>query len=306
MQTKQISDHKQANDLIDAIIRSGRPSLIGRFGGFEQNAVMWSRKYDVNRRDYDEVLPESSDGSLPDVMLKTLNFNAGVFPKTPATMQEYCDRTFELYRHVDVLGYFTAGTFPGGTVARDRDFLLDATSDECKLVSQVVITAPYKQEYPWTRALRNKKVLIIHPFVASIARQYEHRTQLFYNYPCRVCMPEFEMRLYPPVQSSAGMHGERSDWFGALESMNKDLDDLDFDVALIGAGAYGMHLAKHCKDMGKIGICMASGVQMAFGVYGGRWIMDADFMLKRITPRWVRPMPIERGNLEHIEYGCYI
>ena len=39
-------------------------------------------------------------------------------------------------------------------------------------------------------------------------------------------------------------------WFDALAAMEREMDAADYDVAIVGAGAYGLPLAAHARDTG--------------------------------------------------------
>ena len=69
-----------------------------------------------------------------------------------------------------------------------------------------------------------------------------------------------------------------------LKSMEDEMDRTDYDILLVGAGAYGFHLAHHAKEMGKIGIHVAGALQLLFGIKGGRWTG-----LEFINEHWVSP-----------------
>ncbi|MBD4336261.1 hypothetical protein GUH15_09405, partial [Xanthomonas citri pv. citri] len=77
------------------------------------------------------------------------------------------------------------------------------------------------------------------------------------------------------------------DWFEALEYMESEISKMDFDIALIGCGAYGMCLAAHVKRMGKTAIHLAGWTQMLFGVYGKRWVEDQPEYAKFINQFWI-------------------
>lgn len=95
-------------------------------------------------------------------------------------------------------------------------------------------------------------------------------------------------------------------WFEALKYMEDKIDNMDFDVALIGCGAYGLCLAAHVKRLGKIAIHLAGWTQTLFGVYGNRWITDQPTYAKFINDFWIRPNQSERpAGFEKIENGCY-
>lgn len=68
------------------------------------------------------------------------------------------------------------------------------------------------------------------------------------------------------MQTIADSRDERfSDWFEALEHMYSEAMKEDFDVAIIGCGAYGFPLAAKIKKAGKIGIHLGGAAQLLFG-----------------------------------------
>ena len=80
---------------------------------------------------------------------------------------------------------------------------------------------------------------------------------------------------------------------------------LDFDIALISAGAYSLPLANHAKKMGKVGIHAGGALQIFFGVTGQRY--DNYSQVQRfLNTEWKRPFVHERpANWQEIEDGCY-
>ena len=108
---------------------------------------------------------------------------------------------------------------------------------------------PYYFEKPWSEALRGKKVLVVHPFVESIKKQYKIREQLFIN---QNVLPQFaSLTCIKAVQSFAGEKTKFDTWFDALNSMKEQISQNDFDVAIIGAGAYSLPLAAYVKKIGR-------------------------------------------------------
>jgi hypothetical protein len=96
--------------------------------------------------------------------------------------------------------------------------------------------------------LEGKKVLVVHPFEETIRKQYERRRLLFKN---PSVLPDFDMKIVKAVQSSADSPTEFATWFDALDHMKAEIDRQDYEIALIGAGAYGFPLAAHVKRSGK-------------------------------------------------------
>ena len=166
--------------------------------------------------------------------------------------------------------------------------------------------APFMWQNPWTKYLKGKKVLVVHPFVDSIRYQYEHNRDKLFDNPD--VLPEFkELLTVKAVQTISDRQDERFDtWFDALQFMKDEISKLDFDIALIGCGAYGMCLAAHVKRMGKQAVHLAGWTQMLFGVYGERWIKDQPQYSKYINEYWIRPLESEKPKgAEKVENGCY-
>ena len=93
--------------------------------------------------------------------------------------------------------------------------------------------------------------------------------------------------------------------------MKRQMEKIDFDIALIGCGAYGFPLASHAKKIGKIGFHIGGELQLIFGIIGKRY-EDLNtvnsFIVKRkmINKYWCRPNIKERPkNYKKVEDGCY-
>lgn len=158
------------------------------------------------------------------------------------------------------------------------------------------------QSDSWTRELEGKKVLVIHPFAKLIEEQYKKRELLYED---KEYLPEFELVTIKAVQSLGGICEEGySNWFEALNSMKKQMKEIEFDVLLVGCGAYGLPLAYEAKKMGKVAIHMGGDLQLLFGIKGKRW--DKGFGEKYYNEHWVYPgeeyMP---KNYKNVEDGCY-
>jgi hypothetical protein len=104
---------------------------------------------------------------------------------------------------------------------------------------------------PWTKWLENKNVLIIHPFKKSIEYQYARKHKIWSSGDI---LPDFNLKVIAPPQSPALIKPVHNSWFESLEDLKEKMNNTDFDVALIGAGAYSLPLAVHAKKLGKHGI----------------------------------------------------
>ena len=95
------------------------------------------------------------------------------------------------------------------------------------------------------------------------------------------------------------------DWFEALDVLSADLRSRQFDVLLVGGGAFSLPLVVAAKQMGKIGIHLGGSTQILFGIRGARWD-DHPATSKFFNEHWVRPSPEETPpNHKQVEAGSY-
>ena len=118
------------------------------------------------------------------------------------------------------------------------------------------------------------------------------------------------------VQSLGEGDSRFSDWFEALRWMENEIDKRDYDVCLIGCGAYGLPLAAHVKRRGKQAIHLGGALQLLFGIKGKRW-EDPMYGVKEwripqgsysslINEYWVRPDSTDTPKSSiAVEGGCY-
>lgn len=221
--------------------------------------------------------------------------NSGFFPNSLSAGKRFAHMALEDASEIDILGSYL-----------QREYYVREYIEKAKKINLNGYYAPFLWKNPWTKELAGKKVLVVHPFAETIKKQYANREYLFENADV---LPEFgKMTVIKAVQSIAGNGGQTGfkDWFEALDSMKKQMDQSDYEVALIGCGAYGMALAAHAKRRGKIAVHMAGWTQMLFGIYGNRWVRDQPEFKKYINEYWTRPSDDERPqNADKIEEGCY-
>ena len=110
---------------------------------------------------------------------------------------------------------------------------------------------------------------------------------------------------YKSVQSMLYTKTVYNNWFEALEEMKKDIASIDFDIAIVGCGAYGMPLSAYIKQIGKTAIHMAGWTQILFGIKGKRWEENPK-VIPFINEHWIKPFPYNTPQkADKIEGGCY-
>ena len=131
---------------------------------------------------------------------------------------------------------------------------------------------------------------------------YKRREKLFED--VRI-LPEFKLRTYQAIQSQGGT-SKYASWVDAFEKMKEDIAKIDFDISLIGCGAYGMPLGAFIKEvLKKQAIHVGGQLQLLFGIKGKRWDMRKDTSVL-YNQYWIRPTEeLRPKNYMDIENGCY-
>lgn len=283
-----------AGDLIHDLLASGVPAMIARFGAGELEAVLRQLAIGARRPRISHHLRYLLDRAPAPwwdaAFLDGMELHTGFYPATPANLVKFAERMLADIPLVDILGSWLPG---------ERDFAshgLRATR------VPLVDLEPYVHEAPWSRVLRGRTVLVVHPFADQIRRQFERRTLLF---PHRDVLPPFDLRTVPAVVSNAGARPPYADWFAALDAMTETIAKEQFDVAIIGAGAYGFPLAAAVKRMGRQAVHLGGALQILFGIRGKRWD-DSAFFQGLFNDAWVYPDSESRPpRWKDVEGGCY-
>lgn len=276
----------QVNQYIHDKIIIGEPFLAGRFGSTEL----------LNMRFYD------FGGFIGQKYDKNFHFNhlcewSGFFPHDINLLPKFVDEMKTACQEVDFLAVWFQAF---------EDYYIKSLMSTNLEIGYLLDFEPWAGNVHWSAALKGKKVLVIHPFEHTIQSQYAKRELLF---PGTDILPEFELYTLKAVQTLAGTVDSRfNTWFDALEWMFQEAMRTDFDIAIIGCGAYGLPLAARIKKAGKQAIHLAGATQLMFGIKGKRWEENDVFAYVRkwFNESWVYPSDeekIENGNA--VEGGCY-
>ena len=91
----------------------------------------------------------------------------------------------------------------------------------------------------------------------------------------------------------------------AVDYMYDEAMKRDFNVAILGCGAYGFPLAARIKQAGKQAIHLGGATQILFGIKGSRWDNNP-FISKLYNSNWIRPNESEKPtNSGSVENSCY-
>jgi hypothetical protein len=286
---KWVLSPAKTNDYIYRKIMEGRPFMTCRFGNTELQTVVGYLKVKYKGH-------SAQDDAYLDKWFTRLGKDSGFFPVDYQYLERFSELILESGANADLLAMWHLNM---------EDFIIEEFAPDADLTFLFRLEPWLAPKRPWTAALAGKKVLVIHPFERTIQEQYKKRELIF---PNSDILPAFELRTLKAVQTLCGEEDERfATWFDALDYMYEKVMQIDFDVAVIGCGAYGMPLASMLKNAGKQAIHLGGATQLLFGIKGYRW--ENNYPTKIATffnDAWTRALAEETPkNAGTVEKGCY-
>lgn len=289
----KINDDKTIYDLILDALENQTPLMMGRYGtseyGIMQSLVLLEHQ-----------LIKDIDHSFYGVC----KFS-GFFPYSKSLKDQYIlakrflEVMLEATANCDVFGTWN------GHLGFEEYFIKTTKTTLPYFVCYSFFEPHIDADTPFTYALKDRNVLVIHPFAQTIQEQYKNRDKLFKN---PKVLPFFNLKTFKAIQTINGEQDNRfANWFEALDWMSEEIAKIDFDIALIACGAYGFPLASRIKNMGKIAIHCGGPLQLLFGIKGRRWEIEMPSTGQKLFNEfWVRPNAQETiKNNQNIENGCY-
>ena len=294
-------DPDKASQIIYNALMSNEPCMIARFGSTELLCLKNYLGIKNNKGKYiDYIKGNAQAWWWEENIIYQMQQWSGFFPAKKDKIEQFCELMLHDIPVADILGSWLA----------DEQLFEKELKNTQKV--HLRLLEPYWADNHWSRALEGKKVLVVHPFAKDIEQQYQKRELLFKDH----LLPSFQLTTIQAVQSVAAEKTTFNDWFEALNFMKAEIDKVDYDICLIGCGAYGFPLAAHVKRMGKKGFHYGGALQLLFGIRGKRW-EDPHYGVKQwgipygfysnlMNEHWIRPgnaaMP---KNAQVVEGACY-
>ena len=245
---KRVLDINEANAYISKLIMNEAPFMVCRFGGTEMktiNSYMEKQHFPYrDRRKY-----------YVDQLCKL----SGFFPNDMILGEKFVELMLQDSAEIDLCGIWNLPM---------EDFVLERYAPNAN-ITHLGNLEPWNLDSssikPWTSSLKGKKILVIHPFAETINSQYYNwREHLFERkFASDDILPEFELITLKAVQTINYSEecGDFADWFAALNYMIEKCKNIDFDIAIIGCGAYGFPLAAAIKRMGRGAVHLGGATQ---------------------------------------------
>ena len=279
---KKILSKKKANDLISKKIRSGEPFMAARLGNTE---AIISNQYSTYYTKF---------------WLKYLYTISGFY-----SMKDYSEDIEDIFDKDDVDRYVDL-TIDG---IKNCDFYMCCVKNDSALINNNNKNSYNIDWYDlytdfdnnsWINALTNKKVLVISSFNETIKHQLKNKDKLFSNFK----YPDLNIKYYDFPTTFIGNYDKNVSFFENYDKILSKIKKIDFDIALIAAGAYGYLLANDIKKMGKQSIELCSGLYPVFGVKN-----KTQAIIRRVSSMynkfWIFPIEDKPANYMKVEKGSY-
>lgn len=289
-----------SDETLSKVIDKGAAALVGRLGGTEGRFIGEYLKMQRYEK-FGLKIPVTASMNLRwKRRIREVGFNAGFVPRGWKDIQEFVNLYEKCLFNTDVIGAW------GTAFAWAESLAVSAT--HTPLVIPIGHTAPWvdpvnPNEFttPWSMLLDGKKILVVAGFAESIVKQHQRTSQIFSS----DAYPKFKLEVIKAPLSAGRNSIGAENWFEQLRAMEQQMSKIKFDIALISAGAYSYPLALKAKELGKIGIHCGGGLQLFFGIMGGRWANDSNVLSKQ-NEYWIRPSRNETPeNAKGVEGGCY-
>jgi hypothetical protein len=291
---KLFANKEYSSELIYNQLISDKPLMIARLGSTE--ALIMTNYLGVKYPEKYKNIKEYIKGNSPpwwwdSVAVDQIQKWSGFFPADINKLEQFCELMIEELANIDILGSWL----------KEEAFFKNQLNNVKRVMLEDL--EPFFVKNPWTAALENKKVLVVHPFEETIRRQFLIKDKIFDNN----ILPDFELLTIKAVQTIAGEKSQFKDWFEALDFMKEQIAAKDFDICILGCGAYGLPLASYIKNMGKKAIHMGGATQLIFGIKGKRWEEYIVYPYQNLYNKyWVRPGEAEKPqNAQGVEGACY-
>lgn len=269
---------ESTNQTLKDALDSSKPFSAIRFGAVELSCLNNHEKIELGwKKKYKESVRFS------------IKNNAGYFPTDEESLKRYGDVLFPLLQEVDFLGI--SGLHMEDYFARYY----------CPKSFPILYEGMEPLRGDWTTHLKGKKVLVISPFKEDILSQYQKRQNLFPK--GSDILPEMDLKVIEAPLTFADATPTSPSFFDELEKMEVQMKETDFDVLLVGAGAYGSFLALYAKSLGKQGIQTGGATSTLFGIMGRRW-ENRSHVSQYVNENWIHPTKKVEG-FKKVENGAY-
>lgn len=294
-----LKNHLEINNLLCEIIQKNEPFSCIRLGNTE-NYILNSLYSGVNVENH---------------WYNALFNVAGVFPLDAEFYRtKFLQKNIESIKNSDIVGWVAITQ-----VNPLEKFESEILKNKVCFTDLEFLDPAYLVDYdsPWTSFLRDKKVLIVSPHYQSILRQWNNKKNIWGDNVDKI----LPFELVDVIKSPHPPHIEGGElevdgkklntWIDSEQYLENEIKKYDFDLLIVGAGAYGPSLCSYAKSIDKMAIHPGGATQLFFGIYGKRWTNSSGCISQQkcFNKHWIYPLkedePQNKFLVEQIEGNCY-
>ena len=270
--------HSEANSIISTLIRTNIPFMASRLGNTESR-----------------ITQEYLNGRISNYWMSWLYNTSGFYSRNNEIVLEdvnqYAELTIESLKNCDInLCRFENSILLINEISNNNTLNFDWYD----------LYTHIEQPNFWLGTIRNKKILIVSSINAQIKEQIP-KFRLIHNTDYSISCP---VVYYDCPETYFKEERHESNWFETFNKIKTDISKIEFDIAIISAGAYGHPLAAYIKMLGKQAINICSGIYVLFGIRN-----KTQTIIRKISSKynkyWIFPVKNNNRNYIDIEKGGY-
>ncbi len=213
--------------------------------------------------------------------------HSGIWPTDLGSLLAFCDRFRIAVGELDAIGLFD------DAFATELEILeeLSPPGMRMRFGDQEPVRQPgVPAGECWLELLRGRRVLIVCPFAEFLRTRAQADTYeaAWSSVGKRWFEPEAVSSLELPYGFDPATQARYGSALELLDEVAAAIDELDFEVVLIGAGGLGIPLATRVKEAGRAGLSLGGHLQVIFGVHGERWLRQPEWRDGIINDAWAR------------------
>ena len=156
---------------------------------------------------------------------------------------------------------------------------------------------------PWTKKLKDKKVLVISTHVESIKQQWSNIEKIWGDHKDNIVPFKLVDVIRSPYHPTMDDRQPQncSHWLQSVNYIKELIDTYEYDILLSGSSTSSPLYCDHAKLNGKIGIQTGGTIQIFFGVLGYRWTKGIGYenWKQMFNDHWIHPLKIDEPQNRH-------
>ena len=194
---------------------------------------------------------------------------SGIYPYEAEFLHEFVDFFAASIQQLDVLGLVFDPVIDPAIAGHfrwepDVTYYKDLEPD---------MSCPAQPENCYLPVFVGRRILVVGPFADLLARRAEQDLfeRVWRATGRKWFAPAWVRGLRIPYAIAASTREQFPTVLNLYDDITRRMDEIDYDVALVGAGGLSAPLVAHASATGHLALHFGGKLQVLFGVAGGRW-----------------------------------